>query len=98
MKTTEIVPVHTLWQGTMDVHAARCGLRITNPIPTYFFQQHGETKVSRKPLLRVEFRCNEGCLTGVANCRDLRSAGIKLPAYSTLLVCLVGIPLQHVPE
>ena len=72
--------VKTLWQGTVDVHAARCGLRITNPMLTYVYQQHGYTQVSRKPLYRVEFWCNEGRETGVASRHDLIAAGITLPA------------------
>ena len=74
-KSTDCVLVHTRWQGTGDVHAARCGLRVTNPIPTYFYQQHGRTKVSREPLYRVEFWCNEGRETGVASRRELIAAG-----------------------
>ena len=80
MKTTDCVLVHTLWQGTGDVHAARCRLRVTDPKPIYFYQQHGYTKVSREALHRVEFWCNEGRLTGVASRRGLIAAGYDVAA------------------
>ncbi len=75
MKPTDCVLVHTLWQGTVDVHVTRCRLRVTDPRPVYFYQQHGYTKVSREPLHRVEFWCNEGRETGVASRRELIAAG-----------------------
>ncbi len=77
MKPADGVMVHTLWQGTGHVHAARCDLRITNPMLTYVYQQHGRIKVSSKPLYHVEFWCNEGRETGVASLRYLIAAGIS---------------------
>ena len=61
------ITVHTLWQGDVNVHAARCRLRATDPAPVFLYQQHGRTIISRQPMLRVEFYCNEGRLTGVAS-------------------------------
>ena len=78
MKTTDLVLVHTQWQGTGDVHTARCGLRVTSSMRTYSYQQNGRTYISREPLHRVEFLCTEGHETGVASLRDLAAAGIKV--------------------
>ena len=96
MKPTDCVPVHTLWQGTVYVHAARCGLRITNPILTYVYQQHGHIKVSSKPLYHVEFWWNEGRETGVASLHDLIAAGITSAAEAIAGGWTVSQPINDV--
>ncbi len=69
--------VHTLWQGDVHVHVPRCRLRITDPAPVFLYQQHGRTIISREPMLRVEFHCNEGRLTGVASQGVLARGGAQ---------------------
>ena len=74
--TRDYVLVHTLWQGDVYVHMLRLSrLRVTHRTPVFIYQQHGQTHVSREPMLRVEFWWNEGRETGVAKARDLAAAG-----------------------
>ncbi len=85
MNTTQpreqFVLVHTLWQGNVQVHRPRLSrLRVTDPEPIYTYRQHGRTRVSREPMLRVEFWWNEGRETGVASVSDLVAVGIACSA------------------
>ena len=82
MELTDTVLVHTLWQGNVDVHAARCRLQITNPTPTYIYKQHGRINLSREPMYHVDCWCNDGRETGVASRRELNAAGIPLAGIS----------------
>ena len=74
---SDCILVHTLWQGDIDVHVTRCRLRVIDPIPVYLYRQHGRTIISRQPMLRVEFHCNEGRLTGVASRGALTRGGTQ---------------------
>ena len=74
---SDCITVHTLWQGSGDVHITRCRLRATDPAPVFLYQQHGRTIISRQPMLRVEFYCNEGGLTGVASQGALAGGGVQ---------------------
>jgi hypothetical protein len=76
IKISTTVLVHSRWQGTGEVHAARCGLRVTDRVPLHTYRQHGQTKTSCESLFRVEFWCNDGRETGVASQRELIAAGI----------------------
>ena len=62
---SDCILVHTLWQGDVDVHATRCRLRVTDPIPVFWYRQH------------VEFYCNEERLTGVASQGALAGGGAQ---------------------
>ena len=61
----DCILVHTLWQGDDQVNATRCRLRVIDPAPVFFYHQHGRTIISPEPMLRVEYHCNEGRMTGV---------------------------------
>ena len=75
--------VRTPWQGNVSVHRPRLSrLRVTDPAPVYTYRQHGRTRVSREPMLRVEFWWNEGRETGVASVRDLAAVGIACCAIT----------------
>lgn len=71
----DCVPVHTPWQDVVYVPKLS-RLRVTDPAPVFVYRMHGQTRVSREPMLRVEFYWNEGRETGVARATDLIAAGV----------------------
>ncbi len=92
---SDCILVHTPWQGDDHVHVTRCRLRVTDPAPVFLYRQHGHTIISREPMLRVEYHCNEGRLTGVASQGALARDGLFDVIYTTERHLPSGITLRE---